>query len=182
MKQVGIIAERYAEAFLAYVRQGAGMDRAIRDLQALRDLFRENPDFETFLMSPQISLSEKTGVVDTILGDRFSDDLKHFLKLLLVKYRMNYLPDVFDYVRTKYAHGDTVEAVLKTTYPLDMDVLQNIKNKLESKVGKKLNLYIDLDPDLLGGIYVRIGNKVFDGSIRKRLEDLRAQLKNVQVK
>jgi F-type H+-transporting ATPase subunit delta len=181
MKPPAILAERYAEAFLAR-ETGTERGGSIREMMALKEVLRLNPDFEKFLLSLQFTLTEKHTMIERVLGESFSSDVKNFIRLLLEKERIDCLNDILEYVRITHSYGDRVEAVLKTTYPLDLDVIEGLKQKLETKVGKKINLYIDLDPDLLGGIYVRVGNRVFDGSVRKRLEDLRAKLKTVQVK
>jgi F-type H+-transporting ATPase subunit delta len=104
-----------------------------------------------------------------------------FLELLLEKRRINKIADIAEYLQLNYAHKGQARALLKTSFPLDLEVIQQIKDKLEEKFRKKFRLYIDLDAELLGGVQVVIGNKVIDGSVRKRLEDLREKLKGALV-
>lgn len=176
-----LLAERYAEAFLAYARETIGPQKAIAEFKKLKDIFRQNKALEEFLHNPQFSFKEKSAMIDNILRELFTPEMVQFIKLLLGKNRIHFLQDILDYVRVKYSHGDTIEAVLKTSYPLDIDVLQELKTKMENKFGKKLNLYIELDPALLGGIYMRVGNKVIDGSVRHRLEKLKQELLAIRV-
>jgi len=175
-----IVIKRYAEAFLSFAKSNIGLEKAIEELRDLKLLISAHPEFDEFLCYPEIALKEKIHVIDKVLVN-FSKELKEFLKLLIDKRRIEYLIEMCDYVRIKYSHGEAIEAVLRSSYPLDLDLLQEIKTKLEKKLGRKLNLFLDLDPDLLGGIQIRIGNVLIDGSVRRRLDELKEKLMTVQV-
>jgi len=175
-----IIAKRYAEAFLGYARETIGQDKAVEELKNLKIVLYENPQLGQFLNNPEIAIADKCGVIDRTIKDSFSEELRRFLKLLLEKERINYLNEICDYVRVAYSHGAALEGVLKTSYPLDLDLIQKIKTRLEEKLHHKINLYLELDADLLGGVQIRIGNTVIDGSVRRRLEELKRKLMLVQ--
>ena len=176
-----IIAKRYADAFLAYSQEFIGRDKAIADLKNLKMLIFKNPEFVKFISNPQISFQEKSEVIDKIFSQNFSSELRDFLKLLLDKNRIGLVIDICDYVRLVYAHQEAVEAVLKSAYPLDLENISKLKDKMEKKIKRKLNLYLEIDPDLLGGVQIRVGNKLFDGSVKRRLVELRERLMTVQV-
>jgi F-type H+-transporting ATPase subunit delta len=176
-----IIAKRYAEAFLGYARETIGQNRAIEDFKKLKAALYENPQLGQFLNNPEIAIIDKSGVINRIFKENFSEETRQFLKLLLEKDRIRYITDICDYVRVTYSHGESLEGVLKASYPLDLEVIQEIKSKLENKFQKKINLYLELDPDLLGGIQIRIGNTVIDGSVRRRLDELKKKLMLIQV-
>jgi len=179
MKQ--IIAKRYAEAFLGNAQESVGRQKAVEELKSLKIILYSNPDFADFLYNPDITAQEKLGVIDRVLGSYFSEALRFFLRLLIEKGRIALIADICDYIRVTYSHGETVEAVLKTSYPLDLGLIESLKLKLEFKFQKELNLFLELDASLLGGVQVRVGNKVIDGSVRRRLEELKEKLKAVQV-
>jgi F-type H+-transporting ATPase subunit delta len=176
-----ILAKRYAEAFIGYSRVTIGMEQAVEELKSLKVILRFNPDLLEFFFNPEIALVEKEQSIDNVLKDYFSNETRQFLKFLLEKERIHELVDICDYVRETYANGKAVEALLKTSYPLDLEVIEKIKEKLEVKLGKKLRLYLDLDAELLGGVQIRVGNVMIDGSVRRRLEELREKLMTVQV-
>ncbi len=176
-----IAIKRYADAFLGYAAETSGRGVAIEDFRKIKDLIRENPEFIHFLLIPGITYSEKCGFIDTLLASDFSDQFRQFLKLLLNKGRIGMLDAMADFVRVQYSHGEETEAKLKTSFPLDIDEIKTIKTTLENKLHKKFKLYIDLDGSLLGGIQLTIGNTIIDGSVRRRLEDLRAKLMTVRV-
>jgi F-type H+-transporting ATPase subunit delta len=175
-----LVAKRYAESFLESIRLSIGMASALKELKNLKMILRDNPDFGTLLDNSDIAYNEKFRIIDTALKD-FTVEIRDFLKLLLKKGRIGYVIDICDYVRVNYSNGDGMDVLLKTTYPLDLDLIRKIKGKLEDKFKKRLNLHLELDADMLGGIQVTIGNTLIDGTVKKRLSDLRKKLMTIRV-
>ena len=177
-----MIAERmYAEGFLEYAGQTIGFDKALGEILAVKDVFRENPELKSFLENPAILSREKSEMIERVFTDGFSQEMRDFLKLLLKNGRIEKFHDIAEYARVKYSHGKEVDAVISASYPLDLDILESLKSVLEKKLHKKLHLYSDLDTDLLGGVKVTIDNIVLDGSVKKRLEDMKEKLMSVRV-
>jgi len=176
-----ILAKRYAEAFIAYAKESIGMEKAVEELKTLKIVLHSNRDFEEFLYNPEIALAEKARSIENVLKNYFSAQTRQFITFLLEKERIEQLVGICDYIRETYANGKTTEALLKTSYPLDLEVIEEIKTRLEGKLGKKLHLYLELDADLLGGIQIRVGNVLIDGTVRRRLEELREKLMTVRV-
>lgn len=176
-----IVVKRYGDAFINFCKEGCGIDKAFADLRNIRNIIRENPEFMIFLEAPDITLAEKNDFLEKILSGGYTDEFKHFLKLLLEKNRIDKLIEIAEYIRITYSHGNEVEAVLKTSYFMDLETIRRIQERLEEKFQKKLKLYIDLDGSLLGGVQVTIGNTVIDGSVRRRLDELREKLETVRV-
>ncbi|MCX5710397.1 MAG: ATP synthase F1 subunit delta [Candidatus Omnitrophica bacterium] len=176
-----IIVKRYAEAYIAYAKETSGLGKAIEDFKQIKDILRDNPEFLKFLQAPEITVHQKNDFIDLVLANSFSKEFAQFLKLLLEKSRIELLGAIAEYVRVTYSFGNEVEAVFKTSFPLDLPIIEKIKKRLEEKLKKKLKFYIELDGTLLGGVQVTIGNTVIDGSIRRRLDDLRDKLETVRV-
>lgn len=171
-----ILAKRYADAFLGYCQETIGYEKGLDELSGARRIFEDNPDFRGFMESMEITAGEKADVVEKVLGAAFSVELRNFLKLLLDKGRIAMFLDIAEYARIYYSHGARQDALLKTSYPLDTAVIARLKDVLESKLEKKLHLYVELDPGLLGGVSVQVGNMIIDGSVKKRLDELRQKL------
>jgi F-type H+-transporting ATPase subunit delta len=176
-----ILVKRYGDAFVEYAKESMGLEKAIGDLQAIRGIFRDNPVFEGFLKFPDIANSEKYDVIDKVLDGQFSEEAVHFLKLLIKNGRIGMFTEIAEYARVAYSFGVVKEAVLKTTYPLGTEIIENIRNSMEKRLATKLHFYIDLDPSLLGGVSVQVGNIIYDGSVRKRLEDMKEKLTALKV-
>ncbi len=172
-----IIAKRYADAFVRHAKETIGIPQAIDELKNFKWVLDENPALEKFLRNPGITLSEKYECLENILKTEFSPQLKNFLKLLLVKKHIDFIVPIADYIRLTYSHTDAIDVLLKTTYPLELDLIRDLKQKIEKKFQKKVNLYWDLAPELLGGVQIISGNVVIDASLKRRLENLRQELK-----
>ena len=170
------LIKRYAEGFLEYSKETIGFERALEELGRVKDVFRDNPEFKEFLENPAINYMEKCGVIDKAIVSGLSQEIRNFLKLLLKKGRIEKFKDIAEYARIKYAHGEKTRALLYTTYLMNTEFLEKFKNSLENKLRMKLQLYINLAPDMLGGVRVIFGNKILDGSVAKRLEDLKRKL------
>jgi F-type H+-transporting ATPase subunit delta len=171
-----ILITRYAEGFLGHAKETIGFERGLEELHKLKDVFLENPKFKEFLENPAINYIEKYTVLDKVLVKSFSQEIRNFLKLLLKKDRIEKFIDIAEYARIKYEHGEKTRALLYTTYLMSTEFLESFKTKLENKLCMKLQLYINLAPDMLGGVRVIFGNKILDGSVKKRLEDMKRKL------
>jgi F-type H+-transporting ATPase subunit delta len=175
------VVKRYADGFLAFAKDSIGFMEGLDELRGLKGVFRDNPDLKAFLDNPAMSYAEKCATIENVLGKSFSQESLIFIKLLLKKDRIDEFDKIVDYARVKYAHGDEVNALVKASYPLDTDVIGKIKSSLEKLLEKKLHIYMDLDPDLLGGVRAEIEHIVIDGSLKKRMGDLKNKLMAVRV-
>jgi F-type H+-transporting ATPase subunit delta len=179
--KIKIIAKRYGDAFAGYARETIGLPQAIDELRQVKRIIKDHPEFREFLLNPGITHSEKNAFIDEVLKDVCSLESRQFLKLLIDKRRFDLIEEMIDYIRINYAHEEAQDALLKTTYPLDLDLIQAIKQRVENKLHKKLNLFLELDPGLLGGVEIIIGNTIIDGSIKKRLGELKSRLRSLKV-
>ncbi|MCK9571747.1 MAG: ATP synthase F1 subunit delta [Candidatus Omnitrophica bacterium] len=172
-----IIVTRYAEAFLNYARANSGLKQALLDLVEVKNIIRENPEFKELLDNPEIAYLEKCTFLETVLAERVSQDMRNLLKLLVEKERLTCFLDIAEYIRVKHGHAGQVDVLLKTAFPLDLDLIEKIQAALKKKFSEMaLRFYIDLDGSILGGVQVIIGNKTLDGSVKRRLEELKEKL------
>jgi len=175
------VVGRYAEAFISFARINYGIDKILGDLVVTKNIIRDNPGFSELMDNPEISLSEKCAIIDRVIKDGISDEIRNFLKLLLEKKRFTIFLDVAEYLRAKYSHHGQIDVLLRTAFPLELDLIKRIEESLKNKLKQDLRFYIDLDGSLLGGVQVIIGNTIIDGSVRKRLRDLREKLTTVRM-
>jgi F-type H+-transporting ATPase subunit delta len=176
-----ILVKRYAESFLDFTREKTGLAKALEDTGNFLEVLRRHPEFLDCLKSFEITQAEKQGLIDGLLEQGFSEDFCRFLKFLTVKGHSDKIVEIAQYVRASYAHAGETTALLKTSFPLDLDLVKTIEEKMEEKFKKKFRFYIELDGNLLGGVQVVFGNTVIDGSVRRRLVDLKDQLQKVNV-
>jgi F-type H+-transporting ATPase subunit delta len=124
-------------------------------------------------------VAEKKAVLDGVLADlSISPMVKNFLGLLAEKERLGYLPDIAAYYRTLLDESQgVVRGRLVTAVGLAEARQDQIKTKLEAQTGKKLVLDFAVDPDILGGVVLKVGDKVLDASLRAQLQILKEQIK-----
>ena len=176
-----VVVSRYAEAFLSFAQANCGLDRVLEDLIRVKNIIRDNPGFKELMDNPEIAYSEKCAIIHEVIKDGFSDQIRNFLKLLLEKKRFDIFLDIVEYLRVKYKHQGQIDVLLKTAFPLELDLIKRIEESLRNKLKQNLRFYIDLDGSLLGGVQVVIGNTIIDGSVRKRLDELREKLMTVRM-
>ncbi|MCX5704084.1 MAG: ATP synthase F1 subunit delta [Candidatus Omnitrophica bacterium] len=175
------LASRYARAFIEYCSGSIGIEEAFSDLKKAKQLLDGNRELTEALENPEIAYSDKYGIVDKVFADDFSAEIRYFLKTLIENGRFSYLSDIAEFARIKYAYGGMEEALIRTSYSLELELIKKIQDAIENKFGRKFKFYIELDSRLLGGVQIIIGNTVIDGSVRKRLNDLKQSMRNAQV-
>ncbi len=176
-----LISKRYAEAYIEFAVPKIGMPRCIEEMKDLRTVIRQNPDFLHFLCAPEISKESKAVLLDRVLGEVLSEETRTFIKYIIDKGRIGIISSIAEYIRIVYSHGIVLDVVLRTTFPMELEIIERIKSQIETFSRKKVNLYLELDPDLLGGAQIVIGNTIIDGSVRNRLLQLKKQMLQAKV-
>ena len=129
--KTSILSKRYAEAYMEYARQEIGRDKAVDEIKGLKKVLRDNPQLQVFLMNPGITCSEKCAILDKVCGSLFSKQLINFMKLLIQKGRASILLDISNEIMRKYLYEEEAVVLLKTTLPLEIELMSEIKTKLE---------------------------------------------------
>ena len=176
------VARRYAEGFLAFAKETIGTKKGLEEIISFGEILDKNPELSKFLENPEITYTEKSGFVDAAFKSFLSSETRDFLKLIIEKRRSEEAVDIADEAKMLYRREMGIEkAVIKSAKPLPQDIIRMIKDKLESKLDKKLEFEIALDPGLLGGVQATVGNIVMDGSIKRKLSELKEYLMESRV-
>jgi F-type H+-transporting ATPase subunit delta len=167
------IARVYATALFAVAKEKGKLD-AIRDqLGQFVDALNENREMQLFLFSPSFSSAEKIEGLKKAVSDA-EPELLNFLELLLEKGRMPVIFRIRRQVDALWAKENKRLGVTVTSaIELDPQVTKQIGAEIEEQTGNTVELTSRVDPDILGGLVVQVGNMVLDTSIRNRLEKLR---------
>jgi F-type H+-transporting ATPase subunit delta len=176
-----IIAQRYGEGYLNYAKDKLGLKQAVTELLKLKDIIQDNPHLLKFLETKGVGKVEKNNIVDTVLRPSFSEQVCNYVKFLLEHNRIESLMDIIEYLRKKYAHDGSTDVLLVTADLLDLNIVKLIKESLEKKLENTVSLYMEIDPSLIGGIKLVIGNKILDGSIKGRLNNLKHELVKAEI-
>jgi F-type H+-transporting ATPase subunit delta len=170
------LAEVYARALFEAAKEDDVLDRVHDELGEFADALDEDRNLQVFLFSPYFSSEEKKDGVTKIVTEA-DERLVNFLELLAERHRM---PAVFRIRRTFDAMWAEENKLLPVTVTsavdLDEGLVKDIGKRIEEQTGREVELSSTVDPEVLGGLQVRVGNMVLDATVRNRLEQLRKQV------
>jgi F-type H+-transporting ATPase subunit delta len=169
-------ARRYAEAAFEIAERDNTVERWLSQLSTVAQTVVD-PVLTRRLEDPHVALETRTAVVHEMLGPDMLPPLGNLLALALRRRRLETLPQVAAEFRRLYNRkAGIVEATATSALELSSGERAALQTRLEKMTGLKVELQMTVDPSILGGIQVRIGDTLYDGSVRGRLERLRAQL------
>ena len=173
MEEIGQV---YSRALFEAAEDSDKLDVVREQVGAFADALAENRDLAVFFFSPYFSTEEKKEGLGKVL-DGADDTVRNFLELLIEKHRM---PAVFR-IRQAYdklweEENRLLPVEVTSAIELDPETVEQIGDKIGERTGRKVQLESKVDPDILGGIVVRVGDRILDASIANRLESLRKQV------
>ncbi len=167
------IARVYANALFGVAKEKGKLDAIREQLGQFADALADNREMQLFFFSPYFSSAEKgDGLMKAIAGAE--PELVNFLELLIEKHRMPVIFRMrrqFDSLWAK--ENKRLGVTVTSAVELDPEIAQRIGSEIEQQTGETVELESRVDPDILGGLVVQVGNMVLDTSIRNRLEKLR---------
>jgi F-type H+-transporting ATPase subunit delta len=169
-------ARRYAEAAFEVALGENQLDGWRDDLATAADILGR-PEVGPIVSSPAVPLAQRQALVAALLEGRVRPGALRLVNLIVQRGRVSALPRVAeDFVRLLNAHRGVVMATVTSAVPLTADETAAIQSRVEAMAGATVDLRSEVDPDLLGGLTVQVGDRLLDASIRGRLERLRDQL------
>jgi F-type H+-transporting ATPase subunit delta len=170
------IAEVYARALFEVAKENDALDRVHDELGEFADALDENRELQVFLFSPYFSSEEKKEGMKRIVTDA-DERLVNFLQLLAERHRMPAMFRIRRSFDSMWAEENKLLPVTVTSaVELDESLVQDIGKSIEEQTGRRVELSSKVDPDVLGGLQLRVGNMVLDATVRNRLDQLRKQV------
>ena len=170
------IARVYAEALFESAKETGKLDEIHDQLDQFADAMNEDRDLQVFFFSPYFSSQEKReGIERAIEGAE--PEFVNFLELLAEKHRM---PAIFR-IRKAFdelwaEENKRLDVTLTSATELDKSVVDRVGDEIEKQTDRKIDISTEVDPDILGGLVLRVGNRVLDASLRSKLERLRKEV------
>jgi F-type H+-transporting ATPase subunit delta len=175
-------ARRYAKGLLQVAIDNDSTDQILADIYLIKSVFEENASLKKMIISPVIKDAKKKEIIDEIFSKHISDITAKLLDVLESKSRLPLLYHItvaFEKLYNQYA--GIIEIQISTAFDLDKSQIDNLIQGFETKVGLKVKSTLSKDKSLIGGITVKYGDTVVDGSIKNKLEQLSATLQRASV-
>ncbi len=170
---------RYASALFDLAVEARAVDRVEESLTAVRDALAASDDFRTLMASPVIARGQAVKAV-LAAADALGLDptTRSFLGVLAENRRLSALPKIIRAFRAMAAqHRGETTAEVTSAHPLSAEQVDELKQQLRRRVGRDVTVDLSVDPQILGGLVVRIGSQMIDSSIRTRLNALASAMK-----
>jgi F-type H+-transporting ATPase subunit delta len=174
MAEIATIARPYAEAlFQASSSDLEGASVWLSELAAIAD----NAQLQQFAGNPNVSAEQIFAVVSGVAKAALPAAAQNFLRTVIDNGRLPVLPEIAAQFRAlKNAQKGASDAVVYSAFPVDAAALADVSGALEKRFGRRLNLSVELQPELIGGIRVVVGDEVLDTSVKARLEQMKVAL------
>ena len=174
MAELATIARPYAEALFKAAQ--ADLNAAEVWLDELAEVAR-NGQLQQFASDPKVTSAQVYDLIAGVMKAALSEQGKNFLRTVIDNGRLDALPEIAASFRVlKNAKSGMSDAVVYSAFPIDAAALAEVAASLEKRFGRKLNVTVALDAELIGGIRVVVGDEVLDTSVKARLEQMKAAL------
>jgi F-type H+-transporting ATPase subunit delta len=173
MEEIAVV---YARSLFEVAREQDKLDAVREQLGQFADALSENRDLQVFFFSPYFSTAEKEDGLERVVSGADAV-IVNFLKLLIEKHRMPVLMRIrANYEALWEEENKLLPVHITSAVSLDGSIVKQLGDRISEQTDRKVDVSADVDPDILGGIVVRVGNSVLDASVRNRLEQLRRQV------
>ena len=178
-----LVSKTYGDALLELAKETGKEDLFLEEAEGIKKVLIENVDFVKMMNHPQISREEKEVVIENVFKGRVSDDMTGFLRLLVTNGRFSELESVLDYVIAEIKDYKKIGvAYVVTPLPLSDNQKSDIEKKLlDTTDYESMEMNYEIDESLIGGMTIRVGDRVVDSSIKSKLEKLTAELRQVKL-
>ena len=175
------MAGRYAAALFELAKEQKQLDQVARDISAFQAMLAGSADLRRLVRSPVIAAEGQARALDAILSrSGISGFTGNFLKLLVRNRRLFAVADMLRAFQALLARErGEVSADVASAHPLSAEQMQVLSDSLKASIGKQVQIRTRVDPNLLGGLIVKVGSKMIDSSLRTKLNNLKVAMKGI---
>ena len=176
MAELATIARPYAEALFKASSHGADLNSTVAWVEELAAIAAD-PQLRQLADSPKVTVEQVLDVITGVARSALPDAARNFLRVIIENGRLDALPEVAVQFRgiVNRLNGSS-DAIGYSAFPVEEAALQDISDALQKRFGRKLNLSVQIDESLIGGVRVVVGDEVLDTSVKARLEQMKAAL------
>jgi F-type H+-transporting ATPase subunit delta len=164
----------YAEALFRVVQAEGDLDRVEDELFRFGKLLESNHELKQVLSDKSIDRAQRVKVLDELLSEKVSDHTLGLLSFVVEQGRGRQLPQILAQLTELAAEAkNSVVAEVRSAVPLDGSQQEDLAKALSSATGKKVEVKVLVDPTVIGGVVAKVGDTIIDGTVRRRLEQLK---------
>ncbi|MFN3342324.1 MAG: ATP synthase F1 subunit delta [Flavobacteriales bacterium] len=168
------VAYRYAKSLLSLATEQNMLEQAFADMQLIADTCNTSKDFVVFLRSPVVKADKKISVINNVFSDKLSVISAGFIRIITTHRREIYLAEIANSFVEQYRELKKIAtAEITTASPLDEKLRNRIREIVHQTEGREVFMIEKVDPGIIGGIIVKVGDRRYDGSIMRKLRQLR---------
>ena len=173
------LIQGYAEALFRVVQAEGELDRVEDELFRFGKLLERNHELKTALSDQGIDKTQRQKVLEELLAERVSPHTLGLLEFIVNQGRARQLPQILEKVANLAAEArKSVVAEVRSAVPLDDSQRSNLAQALSKATGKNVEVKVLVDPSVIGGVVAKVGDTVIDGSIKRRLDQLKEQVRH----
>lgn len=178
-----LVSKTYGEALFEVAIEEQKADLFLKEAQDILAILDQNPELDKLMKHPKISKQEKTDILDKVFQNDVSAEISGFMKLLVNKERYGELPKIFEYLIDRIKEERKIGVAFVTTaVELSEEKQTAITNRLlETTSYKTMEMHYEVDEAIIGGMIIRIKDRVVDSSVRTKLEEMKKQLLQIQL-
>ena len=177
MAELATIARPYAEAAFEIARDANALPQW-SDMLRFAATIVDDPRVAAALDNPRLDAGAKESLLLSIGGDRFTGEGRNFIRLLVEGERVMLLPQIAAMFETLKNDAEaTAKATIESAFELSDAQVAELRSALERRFGKKIDTTVSINPDLIGGARITVGDAVLDGSVEAKLAAMHAQLR-----
>jgi F-type H+-transporting ATPase subunit delta len=176
------ITRRYAQALFHTAQRDGVTEKIEMDLETVDAILRATPTLLRIMRAPTIARARKKDLLQKVFAEKISGLALRFLYLIVDKRREVILPDINREFRAlSYAHRNIQPVTARVARPMSAEERAELDRALEARTGKTIEILEEVDPSLIGGVVLRIGDTIIDGSVAGQLRRLRQRMIGSQI-
>ena len=174
---MSVVGDRYAESLFDLAKEENKVTQYLDDIKLVGEVLDSDPQIVQFFNHVLIENDKKIQLLDQSFKGNVDQYVLNFLKILVQSRRIRYIDDIVkSYIKLSNQYLGIEEGMIYTPYELTDQQIQDIEKAISQKENKKVTLKVSIDPSLLGGIKVQISNRIYDGTIKNKVEMLKKEL------
>ncbi|MBO8129417.1 MAG: F0F1 ATP synthase subunit delta [Peptococcaceae bacterium] len=178
----GAVATRYAQALFDIARDKKQIEEIEGELNTFIQALDESHDLQQLVYHPQVPFAMKKDVLATLFKDTLSETTFNFICLVLERRREPYLKAIAEqYLKLAYETRNIAEADVVSAVEVPSNVKDDLVNTLSTMTGKEVRVNYAVDPEILGGLVIRLGDRIIDASVKRQLEKVHESIREIQI-